>query len=131
MDNTSVIAIEVYQQNLEAVYGEQLTSMATSLNKFTDTIYPICAEYVDDQLQLQLQKGAIVFISEDKSEDKEHDFQQTEMFENKMFEILRMECPGEINNWLQFSDEFAAQFRSSKVKAKLLNARKEFNLQQV
>ena len=70
LDNTSVITIEGYQQNLEVAYGEHPTSKVNSSNKLTVAIYPICSEYVD--YQLQLHKGGIVFISD----DKKHDFQQ-------------------------------------------------------
>ena len=87
--------------------------MAFSSNKLTEAIFPICAEFLDEQLRLQ--KGAIVFISE----DKKHDFQQVETFEKRMFEILRMKCADEIKNWLRFSNGCAAQFTSRNVIGKL------------
>lgn len=125
LDISSIITIEDYQQNLEVVYSEAPTSMAYSTNKLTTAVYPICIEYVDSNSDLQ--KGAIVFISE----DKKHDFIQVEAFEKRMFQILDTKGVGPVKYWQRYSDACAAQFRSRKVNGKLLSARKEFNLSEV
>ena len=45
LDNNSIITIEDYQQNLEVVHQENLTSMAYSTNKTTVALFPICVEF--------------------------------------------------------------------------------------
>ena len=60
LDKDSIITIEDYQMNLEAVYSENPTSMVYAGNKVTVALYPICVEYIDDSDRLR--KGAISFI---------------------------------------------------------------------
>lgn len=125
LDKHTVITVEDYQQNLEVIYPEAPTSMAYSTNKFTVAVYPICLEYLNEKSDLE--KAAIVFISD----DKKHDFQQVQAFEKRMFEIAREKCPHEIKNWQRFTDGCASQFRSRKVNAKLLAAKDAFDLEEV
>ena len=44
----TIITVEDYQMNLEAVYSENPTSMAYAGNKVTVALYPICVEYISD-----------------------------------------------------------------------------------
>ena len=75
----SVITIEDYQMNLEAIYSENPTSMAYSGNKVTVALYPICVEYIGEDGILQ--KGAISILTDDKI----HYHQQIRDFELRMF----------------------------------------------
>ena len=70
LDMFSIISIEDYQRNLEAIYSENPTSMGYSGNKVTTALYPICVEYLGEDGTLK--KGAIAFLTDDKI----HDHQQ-------------------------------------------------------
>ena len=124
LDKFSIITIEDYQRNLEAIFSENPTSMGYSGNKVTTALYPICIEYIgDDGL---LKKGAISFISDDKL----HDHQQARDFERRMFEIVREKLGRPILNWKRFSDGCDGQFRSRFTVADLMKACERFDLQQ-
>ena len=75
LDFQSIITIGDYQQNLLVEYREAPTSMAYSSNKTSVASYPLCVEYLDSDGSLC--KGGIVFLSD----DKKHDHQQIEAFE--------------------------------------------------
>lgn len=124
LDDTSVITIEDYQQNLEIEYAETPTAMAYSSNKTTVALYPIVAEYEVNGVP---HKGAIVFISDDKL----HDFQQVSRFEERMFQILRDKVPHQIHHWQRWSDGCGHQFRSRFCNAEIQKIQKRLQLQSV
>ena len=121
LDKESIITIEDYQMNLEAVYTENPTSMAYSSNKVTVALYPICVEYIDANGDLK--KGAISFLTDDKV----HDHQQVRNFEKRMFEILKEKLGRSFKYWKRFSDGCDGQFRSRYTVADLMKAPKRFN----
>ena len=84
--NNSVITIEDYQQNLEVIHSENPTSMAYSSNKTTVALFCICVEFLLDGV---IQKGAVVFLSD----DKDHDAQQVTAFEQRMLQIICNKIP--------------------------------------
>ena len=45
LDDSSVITVEDYQQNIEVEYIEKPTSLAYSTNKLAVALYPVCVEY--------------------------------------------------------------------------------------
>ena len=89
--------------NMEVIYTQNPTSLAYSTNKKTVALFPICVEYINTHGQLC--KGAIAFLSEDKT----HDHQQVEQFEIRAFHIIRELLKRPINNWKRFSDGCAGQ----------------------
>ena len=125
MDLSTIITIEDYQMNLEVKYRESPTSMAYSSNKKTIAIYPLCVEYLDEEGLLC--KGGIVFLSEDKN----HDYQQVEAFEERAFEIFREKIRPNIKNWKRFSDGCGSQFWSRFVAADMVKMRTKLSLENI
>ena len=70
LDDTSVITIEDYQQNMEIVYEEMPTSTSYSGNKMTVAMFPMIFEFLNDDGELN--KIAYIFLTD----DKQHDHQQ-------------------------------------------------------
>ena len=66
LEETSIITIKDYQQNLEIEYAVTPSAITYSCNKTTVNVYPIVAEYKGNGVH---HKGAIVFISDDKLHD--------------------------------------------------------------
>ena len=123
LDIDSIISIEDYQKNLEAIYSENPTSMAYSGNKVTVALYPICVEYLGTDGILK--KAAIAFLTDDKV----HDHQQARDFEGRMFEIIREKLQRPILNWKRLTDGCDGQFRSGFTLADLMKACERFQLQ--
>lgn len=105
LDESSVITIEDYQQNLEVVYIKNPNSMAYSSNKLTVAIYPTCIEYESEG---SLKKGAIGFISDGKI----HNYQQVWAFKIRAFEIILEQLSGDvIRSWQHWVDGCISQFK--------------------
>ena len=79
LDERSVITTEDYQMNKTMEYQQMTTNMSYSTNKVVFSLYPICIEYLSDDGQLR--KGALAFLTE----DRKHDHQQVQMFEESCF----------------------------------------------
>ena len=121
LDDSSVITIEDYQQNLEIEYNEMPTSMAFTSNKTTVALYPIVVEYNINGVVL---KGAIIFLSDDKI----HDMQQVSAFEERMFEIMRDKIPHQIVNWQRWTDGAGHEFRSRFCNGEVVKLKEKLNL---
>ena len=114
-----LLTIEDYTMNFEIQYVQTTTSSHYTANQVTFAGYPIAVRYVDPY-KLELAKGAIVFISEDKS----HDFQQVEKFEERALKICEEKCGQKFFHWNRWSDNCAAQFKSKMTIGKLAQADK-------
>ena len=123
LDESSVITVEDYQMNIEVEFTENPTSLAYSTNKLTFALYPVCIEFIQDG---EIKKGAVSFISKDRN----HDHQQVQKFEIRLFEIIREQLGREIRNWGRFSDGCASQFKSCYCVADLFNDLKILDLDQ-
>ena len=73
----SLVTIEDYQRKIDVVYIEQPTSMANSSNKLT-----VAVQYAWKEGG-PVHKGAVTFISDDKT----HDYEQFCAFEKRLFEM--------------------------------------------
>ena len=118
----AVITNEDYQQNLDVIHSENPTSMAYSSNKTTVALFPICVEFLLDGV---IQKGAVVFLSD----DKDHDAQQATGFEQRMFQIICNKIPHPILHWQRWSDGCGEQFHSQFCNTECSRANKRFGLQ--
>ena len=95
---------------MEIQFSEKPTASSYSVNKRSVAVYPICIEYISDG---NVKKGAITFITEDKN----HDHQQIQQFEKRMFQIIRSKSSNDIKRWHLFSDGCKGQFKSGFVAA--------------
>ena len=103
--------------NFELSYAETTTSSHYTANTVTFAGYPIAVRYVNPST-LEVAKGAIIFISEDKI----HDFMQVERFEAMALQICEEKCGQFIFCWNRWSDNCAAQFKSRNTIGKLVQA---------
>ena len=125
LGHEDVTTVEDYQQNLLVEHRESPTSCHYASNQVTVALYPIGVEFRKHDGSLG--KGAVCFISDDKT----HDNQQVCHFEELMFSILRTEQGLIINNWLRVSDGCASQFRSCFTNADLVMSKNKLNLKQI
>lgn len=116
LDMSSTITIEDYQMNITPKFAEQPTTSGYSANKIAFALYPICIEFRGEDGTIR--QGAISFLSD----DMKHDHQQIQMFEKRMFQIIRDKIRPNITHWARFSDGCAAQFSSRFATADLMNA---------
>ena len=124
LDSLSCITTEDYQMNITLEYAENPTSLSYSTNKVVFALYPICIEYLDEANDLK--KGALAFLSE----DRKHDHQQVQHFEEAMFKVIRDKVRDGICYWSRFTDGCGAQFKSKHTVAELMEAPIKFNLLQ-
>ena len=115
-----LLTIEDYTMNFDIQYSETTTSSHYTANQVTFAGYPIAVRYMDPGT-LKLAKGAILFISVDKS----HDFEQVEMFERRALEICQEKCGQVITCWNRWSDNCASQFKSKNTLGRLVQARQK------
>ena len=115
-----LLTIEDYTMNFDIQYGQTTTASHYTANQITFAGYPIAVRY-KDPITMQLAKGAILFISEDKI----HDFEQVEKFERRALEICEEKCGQHILCWNRWSDNCAAQFKSKNTLGKLVQAETE------
>ena len=106
LDADTVITIEDYQQNIEIEYSESPISLAYSCNKTTYAVYPLCIEFLNENFSLQ--KAAVTLITDDKS----HDHQQVQKFEERLFQIVEEKLHKRFKRWIRFSDGCRGQFKS-------------------
>ena len=88
-------------------------------------MYPLCVEYLDHDSHLY--KGGIIFLSEDKI----HDHQQVESFEEHAFEIFKKYIPPQIKSWKRFSDGCGSQFGLKYVTANLFKMHESLHLDNI
>ena len=125
LGHEDVATVEDYQQNLLVEHRESPTSCHYASNQVTVALYPIGVEF--RRHDGSLGKGAVCFLSDDKT----HDNQQVCQFEELMFRILRTEQGLNIDNWLRLSDGCASQFRSGFTNADLVMSKNKLNLKRI
>ena len=103
--------------NIDVEYSESTTSSHYSANCVSFAGFPIAVRFRDPD-SLELAKGAIVFISE----DKRHCYEQVEKFEKRALEICEQECGQVFKNWTRWSDNCSGQFKSRKTLGKFVKA---------
>ena len=112
-----VLTIEDYTMNIEVTYSKTTTSANYTANTVTFDGYPIAVRFMDPETFTPA-KAAVLFVSE----DKKHDYEQVEMFEKRLVEILTEKCRQDFKNWNRWSDNCTSQFKSKKTLGKLTAA---------
>ena len=89
-----MMTIEDYQQNISLSHQEETTTAHFSGNVVQIACYPTIVKFMLEG-QDKAKKGGIVFLSQ----DRKHDFQQVEVFEQEVFKYMREKLGIEPKIW--------------------------------
>ena len=118
-----IMTIEDYQMNINVAHQEQTTTAHYSGNVTQIALYPVVIKYKLPG-ESKVRKGAIAFLSEDRL----HDFQQIEKFEQLVFEYMREKHGVQAQVWWRWTDQCSAQFKSQLCNEKLRIAHKKMKM---